>query len=405
MKRVLLTTLIFTLLLMSATTASAEPPTTSLRFFHAVPNGPTVNVLINGQLALSDISFTEASDYISLTGQSHTIQLVSSDNPDNFLFETIIDTEAEQIYTLVVTGKVAMMEALVIEDNHTLPAAGHAQIRFVHLSPNAPTLDVLAKNGLEANLFSDIGFKGAARYVPLKAGEYDFTLKVSGTSVIAFSSSPITLEADTVYSLFAVGLAGGEPGLQVVPQVEAPLPTATELIVPPTEEPAVTAADESPNAEETPEETTTVTPAKETPIEAAATMTEQDTPATPVKMTRLTPAELLAQNNIEVKTHQLIPQDIAPETMPMTGDEGQYPVFVEIAPAALLADSQPAAPTTTEPAQMALTPHSTMPLLLSLVVLVSSVILGIRAIPRPDPLNVAPQPRPGRQRETEYVKK
>jgi hypothetical protein len=44
-------------------------------------------------------------------------------------------------------NNVATIEALVLEDNLTSPASGKAHIRFIHLSPDAPAVDITLTNG------------------------------------------------------------------------------------------------------------------------------------------------------------------------------------------------------------------------------------------------------------------
>ena len=47
---------------------------------------------------------------------------------------------------------------------------------------------------------------------------------LSGTETVALAVPGVALEESTVYTVFAMGLAGGEPTLQAVPSVDASYP-------------------------------------------------------------------------------------------------------------------------------------------------------------------------------------
>ena len=88
------------------------------------------------------------------------------------------------------------------------PAAGKAHVRFVHLSPNAPAVDVaVASSG--AVVFSNKSFKDATAFTPLDAGDYNLDVRVAGTSTVALVLPTITLEAGKIYTVFAKGFLGG----------------------------------------------------------------------------------------------------------------------------------------------------------------------------------------------------
>ena len=112
-----------------------------------------------------------------------------------------------------------IIEPLVLVDNNAMPAAGKAHVRFVHASPDAPAVDIAVKSG--PVLFPNVAFKGVGDYLPVDAGTYDLEVRLAGTETVALPVNGLTLEAGTVYTVFAMGLAGGEPTLVAVPSVDA----------------------------------------------------------------------------------------------------------------------------------------------------------------------------------------
>jgi LPXTG-motif cell wall-anchored protein len=56
------------------------------------------------------------------------------------------------------------------------------------------------------------------------AGTYDLEARLAGTETVALSVPGVALEDGNVYTIFAMGLAGGEPALTAVPSLDAAAP-------------------------------------------------------------------------------------------------------------------------------------------------------------------------------------
>ena len=103
---------------------------------------------------------------------------------------------------------VASIEPLVLADDLSSPAAGKAHVRFVHLSPDAPAVDIgLAGGG--AVVFGNVSFKGFEGFTPLDAGTYDLEVRLAGTNTVVLPLSGITLDDGKIYTVFAKGFLAG----------------------------------------------------------------------------------------------------------------------------------------------------------------------------------------------------
>ena len=120
---------------------------------------------------------------------------------------------------MVAVGKLADIEPIVLVDDNTLPVAGKAHVRFVHASPDAPNVDIYVKDG--PVLFENVPFKQAFPYVPVDAGTYNLEVRIHDTGDVVLEVPGLALADRTVYTVFAMGLAGGEPALTAVPSVDA----------------------------------------------------------------------------------------------------------------------------------------------------------------------------------------
>jgi hypothetical protein len=89
-----------------------------------------------------------------------------------------------------------------------------AHVRFIHLSPDAPAVDVAVTGG--DVLFGNVAFRGFTAYSPVPAGTYDLEVRLAGTDTVALPLPGINLEEGKVYTVFAMGLAAGDPVLEAV---------------------------------------------------------------------------------------------------------------------------------------------------------------------------------------------
>jgi hypothetical protein len=75
-------------------------------------------------------------------------------------------------------------------------------------------VDIAVKGG--PVIFSNVAFKGVGDYTPVDAGSYDLEVRLAGTDTVALDLPGIALADGTVYTVFAMGLASGEPALTAV---------------------------------------------------------------------------------------------------------------------------------------------------------------------------------------------
>jgi hypothetical protein len=223
MKRLLFlsTILVFSLVTATAALAAGEP---RVRVVHASPDAPAVDVWVEGSIAFSNAPFKGITDYASLSPGTFNVKVVPTGATDPVVIDANLTLEANTDYTVVAVGKLADIEPLVLIDDNSAPAAGKAHVRFVHASPDAPAVDIAVAGG--PVLFANVPFKGVGDYLPVDAGTYDLEARLAGTDTVALSVPGVMLEEGTVYTIFAMGLASGEPALQAVPSVDAVAPAA-----------------------------------------------------------------------------------------------------------------------------------------------------------------------------------
>jgi LPXTG-motif cell wall-anchored protein len=222
MKRLLAVSAVLVLSLALVTSALAADGMARVRVVHASPDAPAVDVWVNGAVAFSNAPFKGIIPYAELAPGSYQVQVSPTGATEPVVIDATLDLAADRDYTVVAVGQLANIEPLVLVDNNSAPAAGKAHVRFVHASPDAPAVDIAVTGG--PVLFANVPFKGTGDYLPVDAGTYDLEARIAGTDTVALSVPGVMLEDGKVYTIFAMGLASGEPALTAVPSVDASYP-------------------------------------------------------------------------------------------------------------------------------------------------------------------------------------
>ena len=175
---------------------------------HASPDAPGVDLLIDDvKVNTQPLTYPNNTGYLDAETGTRNIK-VNVAGTSTTVINGDLDLEVDKYYSVFAVDQVSEITALVLVDDLTMPAAGKAHVRFVHLSPDAPAVDVaVASSG--AVVFSDIAFKESTVFTPLDAGTYNLDVRVAGTSTVALVLPPVTLQAGKIYTVFAKGFLAG----------------------------------------------------------------------------------------------------------------------------------------------------------------------------------------------------
>lgn len=182
-----------------------------------------VDVYINDELAIDDLAFREAAGYLDLTaGAALTIDITGADAADNsnpvFTKEIAAPglTDGET-YILVAAGDpTGGMPAFDIFINamgrETAATMGNAEFQVFHGSPDAPTVDVVARGA--GMLVDDLAFGAfAADYISVPPAAYDIDITTADGSATAYSAvADLSGAADAALAVLASGFLMPEEG-------------------------------------------------------------------------------------------------------------------------------------------------------------------------------------------------
>jgi hypothetical protein len=202
--------------LAQASPAPASPSQVGarVRFIHASPDAPAVDVLLDGSEVFTNTEFDHITPYTAVATGTHSISLEPTGSDTPVLTRTLVMTESD--YTLAAAGTLTTtdlvdLELLALVDDNRAPTPGTVRGRFVHLVPDAPAPVSIGIKG-EPPLFENVVYGDVTEYAPVASGSHTLQVLVFGFEV---ATATVTVEPNNVYSFFALGLASGTPELHV----------------------------------------------------------------------------------------------------------------------------------------------------------------------------------------------
>ena len=185
-----------------------------VRVFHAAPQAPNVDVYVNDQMVFSNLAFGDFTRYVYLDEGEYNVSVYLAGQKDRPVINQMVDVPSQQIFTIAATGNLDNLGLLVITDKVSKsPSQNYSSVRVIHLSPNAPGVDILVDGD---TLFEDISFGEGTDYVDLNPGTYNVNV-VLNTDKSVVLPLKVTLNPDKIYTIYIIG---NPPTLQAVQVVD-----------------------------------------------------------------------------------------------------------------------------------------------------------------------------------------
>ena len=185
-----------------------------VRVFHAAPQAQNVDVYVNDQMVFSNLAFGDFTRYVYLDEGEYNVSVYLAGQKDKPVINQMVDVPSQQIFTIAATGNLDNLGLLVIPDKVSKsPSQNYSSVRVIHLSPNAPGVDILVDGD---TLFEDISFGEGTDYVDLNPGTYNVNV-VLNTDKSVVLPLKVTLNPDKIYTIYIIG---NPPTLQAVQVVD-----------------------------------------------------------------------------------------------------------------------------------------------------------------------------------------
>lgn len=185
-----------------------------VRVLHASPDAPNVDIYVNDELVYKDLAYKKFTPYLPLKPDQYNVKVYATGTKINPVIDATLDVLANQDYTVAATGMLKDIKPLVVHDTAMLLKPNNGQIKFVHLSPNAPAVDITLPDGTV--LFNDIEYKETSNNLEVPVGNYTIQARVAGTDKVVLTVPNVLIRDNKYYTIYAVGLVGDEPPLQAL---------------------------------------------------------------------------------------------------------------------------------------------------------------------------------------------
>ncbi|NLG82052.1 MAG: DUF4397 domain-containing protein [Bacilli bacterium] len=111
-------------------------------------------------------------------------------------------------------GQMPMPQCPQMNQRRDTEVMGQSRIRFINLSPNAPSLDITTPTGIA--LFRNVPYRATTDYLNLASGVHNLQVREAGTDRILLTIPNVVLNPNDVKTIYAIGLVGGTPMFEVI---------------------------------------------------------------------------------------------------------------------------------------------------------------------------------------------
>ncbi len=185
-----------------------------IRVLHAVPNAPAVDVYANDNLIVKNLAYKEMSPYLPVPSGNYNIKVYPTGETTNPVIESSVYIPENSIYTIAAIGELPDISLYPIQEPTSANKTGMSCVRFIHLSPNAPPVDIKLPD--DSIVFSNVPFKSIANYTCVPSGTYTFRVNPAGTDNVVLTVPNVKLNPNTFYTIYAIGLVGETPNLEAL---------------------------------------------------------------------------------------------------------------------------------------------------------------------------------------------
>ncbi|MBE3570769.1 MAG: DUF4397 domain-containing protein [Bacillales bacterium] len=176
-----------------------------IRFFHASPDSPKLDIYVNGRVLIRRHTFQEISETILFSPGLYFIDIYPSDKTWDALISKKVQIYPGEHLLFAAAGMQKKVQLIRYPYDSFVPRQ-EAKLRFIHLSPDSPPIDIITETG--DLFFQDVSFKEATEYIGMTPMTAEFTAKLANE--VHSSRLEIVLEPGSIYSLIGTGSSKSE---------------------------------------------------------------------------------------------------------------------------------------------------------------------------------------------------
>jgi hypothetical protein len=188
------------------------PSISGLMVVNASPSYGTYNVYINNAVSPANTKgalpfLGTISPYFNITPGANILKFTTASNTESVYTETT-NLDQDKAYSYFLINDLPSLSGLLVQDDLSLTSAEKAFVRFINLSPDAGSLDLVVSGG--AVLVADKAFKSASEFISADGKPYTLELKDKVSGAVVATKKDVTLTAGKMYTVVAAGMS--KPG-------------------------------------------------------------------------------------------------------------------------------------------------------------------------------------------------
>ena len=186
--------------------AKTPPPAakSKVRVLHMSYDAPAVDVAVDGAVAIKSLAYKASSGYATLNAGSRKVAVTPAGKKTPVVISATLNLAKNTDYTVFAAGILGKIGPVVSVDSRS-PSTTRAKIRFAHLSPDAPAVDIRVGSATGTRVFTNASFKKVSPYTSVGAGSYSFVVTPAGKTSAVVSFEPVSLQRGQVYTVVAHG--------------------------------------------------------------------------------------------------------------------------------------------------------------------------------------------------------
>ncbi|MCS6870329.1 MAG: DUF4397 domain-containing protein, partial [Anaerolineae bacterium] len=212
--------------------AAQVTPEGKVRFVHGVPGAPDVDIYLDGQLAVSGLSYSSATRFLAVPIGTRTLTVTVNGNAAP-IFQGSVPLSADFGYTIVLQGTPSALEVGLYEDDLAPVRFGNIRFGAIHAIKNAPPVDVIQVSGtVESPLAQGLTYGQPYGTVDIQLSSGDLVIVPAGAPISSALAriNQLTLVAGT-YNTAIVLSAGAAAALLTLSERVEPENAANSALV------------------------------------------------------------------------------------------------------------------------------------------------------------------------------
>jgi hypothetical protein len=188
---------------------TVEPASVAyVSLYHASPDTPPFDVLMeNRQINYYPLQYGRYTGYLNFFAGERSMRVRPASDA-NVIIDTTFTFEEDAAYSLFYVNQLSDIMAFLVNDNFEIPTAGNSAVRFIHLSPDAPPVEVVRFTD-DANtntVFADNrAYLDVTDFTTVASGQQSYQVRIEGTEDVLLSVPDINLLSGRVYTIVVRG--------------------------------------------------------------------------------------------------------------------------------------------------------------------------------------------------------